>query len=256
MTGLDPEEYPTLGNFLQYLQNYKLMNPTTEARQVLERLVVYVREMVEQYGALFDGHTTMTNLEKEPILFFDIDTLSQLDREVFQCQLFSALTIIWSHGLKNGRKQKTLKEQGKIDMDDWQHFMVFIDECHNIINADNLMAVKYVTDFQREMRKFRAGVFFATQSPAEVLPESANNKAIDEVKKVFSFCQYKLLLNLDNSMMETMRDVLGDTITETEMMSLTRLKQGEALVQVAPNETYTVSFTPTDQQLERFAGGA
>lgn len=256
VTGLDPEEYPTLGNFLQYLQDYKLTNPTTEARQVLERLVVYVREMVEQYGALFDGHTTMTNLEKEPILFFDIDTLSQLDREVFQCQLFSALTIIWSHGLKNGRKQKTLKEQGKIDMDDWQHFMVFIDECHNIINADNLMAVKYVTDFQREMRKFRAGVFFATQSPAEVLPESANNKAIDEVKKVFSFCQYKLLLNLDNSMMGTMRDVLGDTITETEMMSLTRLKQGEALVQVAPNETYTVSFTPTDQQLERFAGGA
>lgn len=57
-------------------------------------------------------------------------------------------------------------------------------------------------------------------------------------------------------MMGTMRDVLGDTITETEMMSLTRLKQGEALVQVAPNETYTVSFTPTDQQLERFAGGA
>lgn len=255
ITNLKTEEYPIFSDFLEFLNGYELENPSSDTKRVLETLKLYISEMVHQYGPLFDGHTTINNLEEEPILFFDIDGLSQLDHEVFQCQLFSALTIIWSHGLKNGRKMKTLFESGKITRDEFQHFMVFIDESHNIINADNLMAVKYVTDFQREMRKFSAGVFFATQSPAEVLPESANASAIDEVKKVFSLCQYKIFLNLDNSMLGNMKEVLGDTVTDTEFMNLPRLKQGEALVQVAPNETYTVQFTPTEAQLERFAGG-
>lgn len=255
ITGLNPNEYPIFSDFLTFLQKYELNTPTSESKQVLERLILYVSEMVYQYAPIFDGHTTIHDLENEPILFFDIDGLSQLDQEVFQCQLFSALTIIWSHGLKNGRRMKTLFEKGEITLDEFQHFMVFIDESHNIINADNLMAVKYVTDFQREMRKFSAGVFFATQSPAEVLPENANATAIDEVKKVFSLCQYKIFLNLDNSMLGNMREVLGDTVSDTEFESLPHLKQGEALVQVAPSETYTVQFTPTEAQLDRFAGG-
>ena len=188
-------------------------------------------------------------------MFFDIDGLSQLDQEVYKAQLFSALTIIWSHGLKNGRKMKSLLEAEKIKRSEVKNFLVLLDEAHNIINSENLDAVKYITNFQREMRKFSAGVLFATQTPAEILPESANSSAIDEVKKVFSLCQYKFFFNLDNSMLGQMREVLGDTISTTEFQSLPRLREGEALVQVAPNETYTVQFTPSNDQLKRFAGG-
>lgn len=255
VTGLAPEEYPIFSDFLNFLKSYEMRNPTSQKKRRLETLITFINEMVYQYGPLFDGHTTIQNLEAEPVLFFDIDGLSQLDKEVMQSQLFNALTIIWSHGLINGRKMKTAYENGEIDLNQLKNFMVLLDECHNIINADNLFAVKYVSNFQREMRKFTAGIFFATQSPAEVLPESANSTAIDEVKKIFSLCQYKILLNLDNAMLGTMRNVLGDTITETEFAELTRLQQGEAIVQVAPGETYKVKFEPTEDQLERFAGG-
>lgn len=255
VTTLRPEEYPIMSQFCEFLSNYQLKEATSRAKQSLETLVLYVSEMVNQYGPLFDGHTTMSNLEEEPILFFDIDGLSQLDQEVYKAQLFSALTIIWSHGLKNGRKMKTLLEAEKIKRSEVKNFLVLLDEAHNIINSENLDAVKYITNFQREMRKFSAGVLFATQTPAEILPESANSSAIDEVKKVFSLCQYKFFFNLDNSMLGQMREVLGDTISTTEFQSLPRLREGEALVQVAPNETYTVQFTPSNDQLKRFAGG-
>lgn len=255
VTGLDPSEYPTMSEFYDFLANYTASKPSPESRRTLDTLRLYVSEMVKQYGPLFDGHTTLSHLEDEPILFFDIDGISQLDKEVFQCQLFSALTILWSHAVKNGRKMKNLYENKKITLDEYKHFMVFIDECHNVINAQNLSAVKYVSDFQREMRKFGAGVFFATQTPAEVLPEGADNAALDEVKKVFELCQYKIFLNLDNSMLGRMREVLGDTVTDSEFLSLPKLQQGEALVQVSSSETYTVQFTPDQGQLDRFAGG-
>ena len=256
VTGLSPEKYPIFSDFLEFLSHYQLPSTVTSVkRAALEAIKTYVTEIVNQYGPLFNGHTTISNLAQESVLFFDIDNLSNLDKEVFQAQLFQALTIIWSHGLINGRRMKAKLEAKKISIEEYRNFMVFIDEAHNIINANNLDAVQYVTNFMREMRKFGAGVIFATQTPAEVLPESSSNEAIDEVKKVFELCQYKFLLNLDNSMVGRMKKVLGDTITETDFARLPRLKQGEAVVQLSSTETYGVTFVPTNDQLDRFSGG-
>lgn len=255
VTGLDPERYPVFSEFRDFLDQYEISQPTKQKKDDLETIKLYVEEMVDQYGPLFNGHTTINGLENEGVLFFDIDSLSNLDENVFHAQLFSALTIIWSHALNQGRRMRTKVRSGEIQQKDIRNFMVFMDEAHNIINANNVDAVRYITNFQREMRKFNAGVFFATQTPAEVLPESASNEAIDEVKKVFELCQYKIFLNLDASMMGRIRQVLGNTLTDAEFDRLTRLQQGEAVVQLSSAESLTVKFTPTPEQLDRFDGG-
>lgn len=255
ITGLKAEEYPTLSEFSEYLHSVKYKNPTPQRVRTLEMIQIMVDEMVRQYAPLFDGHSTIENFENEQIVFFDIDGISQLDKEVFNCQLFTALTLIWNHALKNGRKMKRLLEDGKVTYDDLRYFMVLLDECHNIINYNNIFAVEYVVSFEREMRKFSAGVFFATQSPNEILPESASDKSVATIKTVFELTQYKVFLNLDNSVMGRMRDVLGDSLTETEYEMLPKLKIGQAIVQTSSNESYTVNFDPENDQLARFKGG-
>ncbi|RBP59336.1 hypothetical protein DES36_11961 [Alkalibaculum bacchi] len=255
VTGLKPHNYPTLSQFSTYLHKVQYKNPTPQRVRTLETIQIMVSEMVGQYAPLFDGHSTIENFENEQIVFFDIDGISQLDKEVFNCQLFTALTLIWNHALKNGRKMKRLKEEGKINYEDLKYFMVLLDECHNIINANNLFAVEYVVSFEREMRKFSAGVFFATQSPNEILPEGASDKSVATIKTVFELTQYKVFLNLDNSVMGRMREVLGDSLTQTEYQMLPELKTGQAIVQTSSNESYTVAFDPENEQLERFKGG-
>lgn len=255
ITGLKPQSYPTLSEFKDWLTTVKYKKPTPQRVRTLEMIQIMVDEMVGQYAPLFDGHSTLTDIENEQIVFFDIDGISQLDKEVFNCQLFTALTLIWNHALKNGRKMKRLKEEGKISYEDLNYFMVLIDECHNIINANNIFAVEYVVSFEREMRKFSAGVFFATQSPNEILPESASNESVATIKTVFELTQYKVFLNLDNSVLGRMREVLGDSLTETEYDMLPELKIGQAIVQTSSNEAYTVTFDPENDQLQRFKGG-
>ncbi len=255
VTGLNPKSYPTMSDFSKYLHTVKYAKPTPERVRTLEMIRIMIDDMVGQYAPFFDGHSTIENLENEQIVFFDIDGISQLDKEVFNCQLFTALTLIWNHALKHGRKVKRLKEQGKITLEDVRYFMVLIDECHNIINANNIFAVDYVISFEREMRKFSAGVFFATQSPNEILPESASNASIDKIKTVFELTTYKVFLNLDNSVMGKMREVLGSSLTETEYQMLPELKVGQAIFQTSSNESYTVTFDPETAQLERFKGG-
>lgn len=255
VTGFEPKYYPTMSEFSHYLRSVKFQNPTPQRVRTLEVLQIMVNEMVTQYAPLFDGHTTIENIEDEQIVFFDIDGISQLDTPVFNCQLFTALTLMWNHALKNGRMMKRLLEDKKITYEDVRYFMVLIDECHNIINSKNLFAVDYVVSFEREMRKFSAGVFFATQSPNEVLPENASDQSVAAIKTVFELTQYKVFFYLDNSVMGRMKDVLGESLTETEYQMLTNLKVGQAVFQTSSTEAYTVTFDPEREQLARFKGG-
>lgn len=255
VTGFNPNYYPTLSQFSTFLRTIKYANPTPQRVRTLEVIQIMIEEMVGQYAPLFDGHSTIENFENEQIVFFDIDGISQLDKEVFNCQLFTALTLIWNHALKNGRKMKQLLEEGKASFEDLRYFMVLLDECHNIINANNLFAVEYVVSFEREMRKFSAGVFFATQSPNEILPENASDQSVATIKTVFELTQYKIFFYLDNSVMGRMKEVLGNSLTETEYEMLTNLKVGQAIVQTSSTDSYTVSFDPENEQLARFKGG-
>lgn len=255
ITGLRVNQYPKLSQFALFLKNVKYENPTPQRVRTLEMIQIMVEEMVDQYAPLFEGHTTLEDIDNEQIVFFDIDGISQLDKEVFNCQLFTALTLIWNHALKNGRKMKRLMEEGKITYEDLRYFMVLIDECHNIINANNIFAVEYVVSFEREMRKFSAGVFFATQSPNEILPESASNESVATIKTVFELTQYKVFLNLDNSVLGRMKDVLGESLTESEYQMLPDLRVGQAIIQTSSNESYMITFDPETEQLKRFKGG-
>lgn len=184
-----------------------------------------------------------------------IDGISKLDRPIFNCQLFTALTLIWSHALKNGRRMKYLREEKNLPIEDIIYFMVILDECHNVINSRNKFANNYVLEFEREMRKFVARIFFATQSPQEMLPPPGSNVDVSDMKAIFELTQYKIFLNMDNSVLETLKSVLGESLTESEFRILPELKRGEAIVQVSSTETYNVMFDPDEKQLERFKAG-
>ena len=256
ITGLAPTDYPTLSQFRTWLRNFQYEDATLERIRTLEEIQIMIDAMVEQYGPLFDGHTTIPDIDNEQIVFFDIDSISQLDKEVFNCQLYTALTLIWNHALKNGRKMKQLIDKyGPAAYPDIKYFMVLIDECHNIINAENEFAVGYVTSFQREMRKMAAGVWFATQSPNEMLPETANDQTVAKMRTVFELTQYKVFFGLDNSVLGRMREVLGDSLTETEYQMLPELPMGKAIFQMSASESCIVQFEPDKAQLARFEGG-
>ncbi|TKI79806.1 VirB4 family type IV secretion system protein [Bacillus mycoides] len=255
-TGLAPKKYPIMEEFLEYLNKVELEQGSTAQRlRDLETLRVQVRDMVIVYGDIFNGHTTLENFEDEKIVFFDIDGISKIDKPIFNCQLFTALTLIWSHALKNGRRMKYLREEKKVPVEDLTYFMVLLDECHNVINSENKFANKYILEFEREMRKFLAGIFFATQSPQEMLPPPGSNIDVSDMKAIFELTQYKIFLNMDNSVLETLKSVLGESLTESEFRILPELKRGEAIVQVSSTETYNVMFDPDEKQLERFKGG-
>ncbi|KRU40000.1 VirB4 family type IV secretion system protein [Clostridium sporogenes] len=254
---LKNEKYPIYGEFLEFVKDkqFKLANATPERVRAIELIKIIVTDMCVTYPQIFNCQTTMPNFDETKIVYYNIDNISKLDKPVFHCQLFTALTTIWNSALQNGKKQKQLLKNKVIDFKDSEDFMVLIDECHNVINSNNKYACEYVLSFEREMRKMRAGVYFATQTPEEIIPKDSGSEVADVIRNIFNLCTFKCFFNLDAALLEDMKKVLGNTITDSEVMLLPNLHVGEAIVQTSSEDTYLVYFDPEKEQIERFDGG-
>ncbi|MGG5333886.1 VirB4 family type IV secretion system protein [Enterococcus sp. AZ163] len=259
ITGLPSTQYPTMREFrdfyYEFITRKEYKTGTTEKKRALEEFGIVLDAMVNDYGALYNGHTTFDDFSKEQIVFFDIDGISSLDKKVFNSQLFTAMTMNWNQAMLNGRKMKTLLENREITADEVTFFMNFMDECQNILNIHNFFAVDYVVDFLKEMRKFSAGTYLMTQSPQELLPESSDSIYISKIKQVFELCPTKMFLHLDDSVVGRLKEVLGTGFKDSDYQTMRELKKTQVLFSFGSGQTYKVNVDPTEEQLERFAGG-
>lgn len=254
--GLDSKDYPILSDFREYLRNVKLdKDVSRELKRTKEKILTLIDDLITSNGRMFDGHTSIDHIDNEQVVFFNIDGLVNLSDNISSCQLYTALNLFWSQALKNGRKYKEKYYNKEISADEIKRFLILIDECQNVINGNNPRLVEYITTFQREMRKFFAGIIFATQSPQEILPDGNDSQVISKLKQVFELTQYKFLLRLDQSVNDKMRETLGDIIKESEYEIIPQLSQGQVLLSIQGQNNLVFNTRPTQQQLDRFKGG-
>ncbi|XRJ98428.1 VirB4 family type IV secretion system protein (plasmid) [Latilactobacillus sakei] len=250
ITDLNNDTYPIMTDFYNYLLKVKLPDNVTPVRKrILEQITISIKDIITNYGKVFDGHSTIKNLSDQQLVYFSTGDLKSQSQEIFRCQIYTALSLTWNHALQNGIKMKYYEG------DSSRKCIVFLDECHNIINTDNIFAVNYITRFEREMRKFLAGVWFATQSPEEMVPENASSKEETAIKSVFQYTTYKFLMRTDSATIPAVKRLLGDAITSSEYELLPQLKVGQAVCNFGANQTYNVQFKPSKEQLVRFEGG-
>lgn len=259
ITGLNPKAYPIMEEFFLYFekeltkQEYKVMTPAK--RQALDDFKTVLDSMAYENGSIFNGHTTIENMDDEQILFFDIDGISNNSDEIFKTQLFTALNLTWSQAMANGRKQKYLLETGQIQEEDVRFFMFFLDECQNIVNTQNLYAVNVIISFLKEMRKFSAGIHFMTQSFQEVLLENASDEAVQKISQIFELCNTKIFLRTDDSVINKLKKIMGSGYSESQFESIRGLEKRQAFFSFGSKESYIVNIDPSQEQLKRFAGG-
>lgn len=256
---LPPERYPTMSQFLGFVENLFEQNRakglSVTMQTMYEKVILTIRNMVTSYGNIFDGITTMEDFSKEQVVFFDIRGLSNMKKQVFHAQLYMSLTLIWNHAMQHGMKMKAKMENGEISFAEAIKTLIFIDECHNLINESNLFAVETITNFQREMRKFLAGIIFATQSPNEMLPDGMDSSTQSKLRTVFNLTQYKFLMGMDSSVIPKLRSVMEETFTQNEYEIITSLDKGQALYYDRENKML-LDIEATPEQLARFKGGA
>src|SRR5699024_11318279 len=103
--------------------------------------------------------------------------LTGLDENIFNAQMFNALNMIWNNLLQNGAPQmRQIYEDPDFDEDFARRLLVIIDEAHHLVNADNMLAVDFLTTFAREARKYFGGLLLASQSINDFVPDYARDR--------------------------------------------------------------------------------
>lgn len=257
LTDLAAGEYPILSDLLEVIREERSLHPSTdEAYANICRIELVIENLITNYGYIFNGHTSIEDILSDQIVFFDIKNLAAMKSEIFDAQLFSSLSLCWDNCIKIGRPMKELYDNHKIEWEDIKRFMVLIDESHKTINTNKPHAVDQVSVFAREARKFFGGIYLASQSIRDFVPEGSSNTAIDKIKVLFDLSQYKFVLNQDTNAIETIDRVFGHTFTQTELHDIPKLAKGETILSIQSARNISFHIDVTNTELELFRGGA
>ena len=266
ITGLSANQYPISSDFVKMLD--KILNadyselPSVQQEIKIEELKTINNikhlfdNLITTYGKMFNGYSTVDDILNEQIVFFDIRHLINMKDSIFDAQVFSALSLCYDNCIKIGSTMKRAWEQKTIEWQDITRFLIICDEAHRFVNADKIMAVQQLVEFQREARKFFGGIIFASQSIKDFVRNSADKEAIKQINNLFEFCQYKILMRQDANAVDSIKEIFAGELTEQEAEDIPSFETGQCILCMGnkQNIRFHIYLSESDERL--FEGGA
>lgn len=243
ITGLKATEYPTLSDFEKFLDFYlqcvkeEDKNAVTDVETALNvenaktinSILVTTRNLIKNFGYIFDGHTSIDDITNEKIVTFDITSIKGLGN-VFAAQMQNLVSLCWDNAVKNGAKQKALWDAGEIQPEDVVKFYMIIDESHEWVNTNMPHILDMIITYMREARKYFAGITLASQSIRDYMPEET--EGTDKIKMLFELSQYVFMFNQPSATLHHIRKVFGDSFTYSQIESIPTLEQGKCVLSI------------------------
>ena len=267
ITGRRAADYPKLSEFKAFLEmelEKKKAIETDNAIQEelvkaealeLNSLLKIVKNLVSNYGQMFDGHTSVDNIIDEKIVTFDISEIKDLGN-VFVAQMFNMVSLCWDNAINNGVVMKEMWEKGAIDIRDVTRFLILIDESHRWVNTKMPMLLDLLIKYLREARKYFAGITFASQSVRDFMPEGIQNQNVDLIKTLFELTQYKFMFNQDASATKIVGEVFNNALTQTQIDIIPTLEKGDTILSIAGDRSIKFKVWLSKEYEETlFAGG-
>ncbi len=200
-------------------------------------------------------HSTIENFMDEKLISFNIKSLKDFSKEIFNAQLFNILNLLWDNLIKVGSKMKSLYENGQIAFEDIERFLISVDEAHLLVNTNNPLILDFFTDFARQSRKYFGGFILVYHDILDMVPEGSSNEQVDEIKKLFALIQYKFLMKQDSSSINSLLNVFKNELTTNEANMIPRFTKGDCILIGASSNNIHFNVDVSEEELAIFKGG-
>lgn len=266
ITGLNPNNYPIFSDLLKLTDeqlNSTITDGSDKVKQSIEienkRTLLNVhntiKEIVDSFGTIFDGHTTIENIFDEQVVFFNVAKLKNLDDAVFAAQLYNILMLIWDNCIKIQTPIKNAFADGKITLSDVTRYLIVMDESAKLINAKNEFALEPISSYMREDRWLFASFIFATQKASDYIPVGSTDKGIEQLQNLFELCQYKFIMKQDSTTLPLLNQIFKEQMTESEINQIPRFERGQGIMSISGDKNILVNIDVSDERLKFFKGG-
>ena len=212
--------------------------------------------VVNDYGYIFDGHSSISSLLDKQIVFFNIKNLVSMRPEIFDAQMFLAFSLCWDNCIQIGEPMKHLYDSHRIKWEDITRFTLFLDEAHHLINVNKIKSVEQISVYMREARKYFGGLVFATHDIHDCVPEGSSSDGVNAIKTLFSLTQYKMLMTQDSGSLDSLRQVFKKQLTDSEIERIPKLQTGQCILSIAGDTNIEFNINITREEKDMFQGGA
>ncbi|MEK4448626.1 ATPase [Bacillus sp. FSL M8-0052] len=261
ITQLPAEEYPILSEFQAYCEKRYRTEKDEYFKTRIGDINMSLKNLVTQFGDMFDGITSIPDMINEQIVFYDIGNLSQLKSEIFDIQIFNALTQIWGNMMTIGRKEKEAFDKGLKNWWDITRFLILLDECHNVLEMRKAFTANFFVTLMSEARKFFGGLALATQRIERMFPDTNTSDpdmalAANKLREIFGLTQYKVLFRQDQTSMKLIKNLFEDQLTDNEYALLPKFETGSCILSISGDQNLVMHVEATEEELALFEGGA
>lgn len=267
LTGLPANRYPIFSDMLTLIEKkmdglihgtYIAMEQILAENELvhLKNIKSQIYKLVHTFGFIFNGYTSVNNLNDVQIVTYNLSKLKELDTEIFDLQLFNLLSLSWDNAVTNGMIMKRKWENGEILLEDVIHTLILIDESHRWVNAKKIFALNLLSIYFREGPKFFVGIWLASQSIRDYVPEGSTDAGIDTLKTIFELAQYKFIFHQDANVIPILDRVFNNALTYAQRTRIPQLQRGETILCISgeQNIEFKVYLSKEDERL--FEGGA
>ena len=224
------EDYPTFSDVYATIKG-RLMSMTdqTQEREIMEKLELKVRPIVNELKFYFDGHTTIS--KGSDFMVFNIKELMNSDSTIKNALFFSVLKYAWG-----------------LCLDYNVDTVLMVDEAHVLLGDNNALGADFLAQVQRRARKYNTGTVIITQQPSDF----SDPAVITQGKAIFDNSSYYLVMGLKKQAVEDLSLLID--LNESEKESIKHYSQGEALF-VCGHRRMRINVAVTQEELDSFGTG-
>ncbi len=227
---LTSEDFPTFDDVYATIKGRLLSMPDkTRERDIMERLELKVRPLVNELRYYFCGHTTL-EIDSN-VIVFNIKELMNSDENIRNALFFNILKFAW--GLTLDRENTTV---------------LCVDEAHVLLSTRNELGAEFLAQIQRRARKYNTGTIIITQQPTDF----AAPNLIMHGKAIFDNASYYLVMNLKKQAVEDLALLID--LNESEMDAIKYYNQGDALF-ICGSRRMRIRVICTQEELDSFGSG-
>ena len=136
-----------------------------------------------------------------------------MDSSIFDLQLFNILCISWDESITNGSIMKTLWESEKNCVGRCHTYVAACRWEHRWVNAQKLFALELLGIYLREGPKYFTGLWLATQSIRDYVPDGSTKEGEKQLKTIFELAQYKFIFHQDSNVLPIIDRVFNNVLT-------------------------------------------
>lgn len=234
-SGLDirdksPEQFPTFNDLYSLLKRLAADSKSDDYElRIYRRLSLYVEQFCGNglYAAMWNGYTTLSLENRFNVLNFR-SLLTNGNKLVSNAQMLLMMRYLNVEIIANLNANKKRAMEGENDK---QHILILVDEAHNFINPNFPIALEFMEQKARQIRKYDGVFWLATQNINDFVGTSEETKKA--ATAVINNCKFSLIFSMAANDINNLIDLYRSStaLTSEEVVLLRSGVQGRALFQ-------------------------